>query len=280
MSKLPDVVESRLQAEIDHLRQRIDDRNQHDRELISTTYSADQKAAEQTTAEITRRLGQMTEWKGEVEKEVDLKLRILSDNFRSELAKNEAATRTLDKTLADKGKPNWSLMIGLLSVIVVIVSGAYFLISQQIIVANAPIALAAEQLKLAVAGQANGMSALEVRLRDNERAEASGLATDAESRTDRARLNGRVQTLENNAAQGTAERKASMARFAASLVEIETQFCAAGNVMNLRHANDLRVIAMLWHRVSPNEVYPTDNAFYPIICNRGSISHDIDPMQR
>lgn len=51
------------------------------------------------------------------------------------------------------------------------------------------------------------------------------------------------------------------------LREIETQFCASDIVRNLMHANDMRQLAMIWRKVF-GEVYPTDNAFYPQICNR------------
>lgn len=49
--------------------------------------------------------------------------------------------------------------------------------------------------------------------------------------------------------------------------EIETQFCASDIVRNLMHANDLRQVALLWKKVYGEE-YPTDNSFYPQVCNR------------
>lgn len=52
-----------------------------------------------------------------------------------------------------------------------------------------------------------------------------------------------------------------------SQIETETQFCASDIVRNLIHANDLREIAML-HNAVFHTVYPTDNAYYPVICRR------------
>jgi hypothetical protein len=52
-----------------------------------------------------------------------------------------------------------------------------------------------------------------------------------------------------------------------SLSEIETQFCASDIVRNLMHANDLRQVSLLWQKVF-NVPYPTNNAYYPTICNR------------
>ncbi|HLX18449.1 MAG TPA: hypothetical protein VKS24_24950 [Bradyrhizobium sp.] len=51
--------------------------------------------------------------------------------------------------------------------------------------------------------------------------------------------------------------------------EIETQFCSSDIVRNLMHANELRIVSMLWNRVFPRSIYPTDNAYYPRVCNRG-----------
>lgn len=55
----------------------------------------------------------------------------------------------------------------------------------------------------------------------------------------------------------------------AALKEIETQFCSSDIVRNLMHANELRVLSMIWTKVFPGSVYPTDNSYYPRVCNRG-----------
>jgi hypothetical protein len=49
--------------------------------------------------------------------------------------------------------------------------------------------------------------------------------------------------------------------------EIETQFCSQDIVRNLMHAGDMRNISLLWEKVFGTR-YPTDNAYYPTICNR------------
>lgn len=56
-------------------------------------------------------------------------------------------------------------------------------------------------------------------------------------------------------------------RLETSQVETETQFCASDIVRNLMHANDMREIAML-HNAVFHTTYPTDNAYYPVICRR------------
>jgi hypothetical protein len=55
------------------------------------------------------------------------------------------------------------------------------------------------------------------------------------------------------------------------LREIETQFCASDIIRNLMHANDLRTMSVLWVHTF-KERYPTDNAYYPQICNRDTKS--------
>lgn len=49
--------------------------------------------------------------------------------------------------------------------------------------------------------------------------------------------------------------------------EIETQFCSQDIVRNLMHANDLRNLSILWEKQF-GYPYPTNNAYYPTICNR------------
>ncbi len=49
--------------------------------------------------------------------------------------------------------------------------------------------------------------------------------------------------------------------------EVETQFCGMDTVRNLIHASDLRISSLLWEKVFGTK-YPTDNAFYPVLCNR------------
>jgi hypothetical protein len=52
-----------------------------------------------------------------------------------------------------------------------------------------------------------------------------------------------------------------------ALLEVETQFCAQDIVRNLMHANDLRDLSLLWQKTFETKL-PTDNVFYPTICNR------------
>lgn len=72
--------------------------------------------------------------------------------------------------------------------------------------------------------------------------------------------------------QENAERisilRTDVTRLAADLREIETQFCASDIIRNLMHAHEMRIETMLWSAVNPKMPLPTDNAYYPMVCNR------------
>jgi hypothetical protein len=97
---------------------------------------------------------------------------------------------------------------------------------------------------------------------------------DAISRADRAQLNERIRALETSLAVNLGERRAQFGIIQARLVEVETQFCGNDVVRNLMHANDLRVLAILWHKAFPDSTLPTDNAFYPKICRDSGVGLD------
>jgi hypothetical protein len=59
-----------------------------------------------------------------------------------------------------------------------------------------------------------------------------------------------------------------LAEMERDLNEIETQFCAADQIRNLMHANSMRIEALLYEKTFPGSHLPTDNAYYPTICNR------------
>ncbi len=65
-----------------------------------------------------------------------------------------------------------------------------------------------------------------------------------------------------------ADNRSRVAAMEMSLNETETQFCGEDVVRNLMHANDQRVQSMLWAKTFPGSILPTDNAYYPNICNR------------
>jgi hypothetical protein len=72
----------------------------------------------------------------------------------------------------------------------------------------------------------------------------------------------------NDAQRQIADYKTALVALRTQLAEVETQFCDGDIVRNLMHAHDMRLQAMLWQKTFPGSTLPTDNAFYPTICNR------------
>lgn len=49
--------------------------------------------------------------------------------------------------------------------------------------------------------------------------------------------------------------------------KISSEFCGDDQIRNLMHANELRIEAILWSKVFTT-TYPTDNTYYPTLCQR------------
>jgi hypothetical protein len=192
----------------------------------------------------------------------------------------EETTGPIIKQLSETGKPNWMLLVGFMSVALVVLSGCWLLIGLQINVAITPQALTIEATRAANAGLQLALNGLEARVRAAEVATTQSAAADAESRLDRTRLNQRAAAAEEAFSAHVAEGKANTAGLRSQLVEIETQFCAGDTARNLMHASDMRITSMLWSKVNPGAILPTDNAFYPSICNRSAAMTNIAPSSR
>lgn len=85
--------------------------------------------------------------------------------------------------------------------------------------------------------------------------------------------NTRIQALEITMAKASdrlSGLRADLSQTHADLREVETQFCASDIIRNLMHAFDQRIAALLWRRAYPGAALPTDNAYYPHICNRAN----------
>lgn len=194
------------------------------------------------------------------------------NEFDAQLAGMQDRVERTIGPLADKvnlqGRPNWGLIVGFLSVMFGVVSGCWLLIGLEISVTETPLALAIENSKNSIAAITKVQEGYATRIEAIERLMAQNDLNDKTSEVDRQQLNTRLAALDDRVTQGSAERRSSDARFQSALTEIETQFCAADMVRNLIHANDLRMLSMLWKSVHAGETYPTDNAYYPMVCNR------------
>lgn len=162
-------------------------------------------------------------------------------------------------------RPKWTLMASVFSICLVLITGAWVLTGLKVDSAVAPVSVLNERVAVQVGVNTQRLGVLEM-------TSATSTQADVASRSDRTQLNDRLRALETQVAGNAGERRSQFAAMSAKLVEIETQFCASDIVRNLLHASDMRLQAMLWAKAYPGEKIPTDNAFYPRVCNRPTTS--------
>lgn len=195
------------------------------------------------------------------------------------------------------GKPNWGLITSMFSILVVMVTGVWLIIGLKIDASEAPLALSLEQLKISNASrdrQINDNSTVTARLvqessvmgntissivatqasRGPELARASQAisvfsAGAATSQAERTILTQRVTQIEQNQANNRAERVATAATVRAKLVEVETQFKAMSDVLNLFKDDVQQREAIFFQQLNPGLHYPSRN-FRPDLFNNKS----------
>jgi hypothetical protein len=134
----------------------------------------------------------------------------------------------LRKRVEDGTRPNYPFIIGILSTAATLMTGLWLIVGLKIDNTVAPTEIR--------------MAAMSTRI-------------DAQTATD------------NGLAERLSELRVDTTQLKAGEIEIETQFCASDIVRNMLHAAELRVESILWKKVFGDSP-PTDNAFYPQICNR------------
>lgn len=169
----------------------------------------------------------------------------------------EAEIRPMQARLEEIGRPNWALITSMASGCAVVIGAVWMIIGLNIEAKVSPL-----MLEISIARTTENVNAERIATLNNMA--TSSTAADNASRTDREQLNNRSRLMEAQINAARTEQSVVQAR----LAEVETQFCARDIVSNLMHANDLRMISMIWRKVFENSVYPTDNAFYPKVCNQ------------
>jgi hypothetical protein len=142
--------------------------------------------------------------------------------------KIDAEVDELRKRVEDGTRPNYPFIIGILSTAATLMTGLWLIVGLKIDNTVAPTEIR--------------MAAMSTRI-DAQAATSAGISD---------RL---------------AELRVDTTQLKAGEIEIETQFCASDIVRNMLHADDLRNQSMLWRKAFGDSL-PTDNAFYPQICNR------------
>jgi hypothetical protein len=90
----------------------------------------------------------------------------------------------------------------------------------------------------------------------------------------------RIVSLESNynsLLDREATLRSNVASLQASILEIQTQFCAEDDMRNLMQASNYRVLAVLWNKVNPANPggsmgvdFPLGAIYYPHVCVRNA----------
>jgi DNA repair exonuclease SbcCD ATPase subunit len=167
--------------------------------------------------------------------------------------------RTLAGKLEQLGSPNWPLMASIVSVFLMMITGVWIVIGLKIDATLTPLALEIQEVKVARAADFARLTSVTMDA-------AASTQADTTTRTAVAQADQRLHNLED----GQNHDSAQLAALEQKLVEVETQFCASDIIRNLMHSNDLRVISIVWHALFLHSTYPTDDAYYPQVCNRSA----------
>lgn len=136
------------------------------------------------------------------------------------IAASESRHNALEARFSERGQFRWPILFGAITVIAVLIGGAFTILKQQ---TDLSVALAL----------------------------APVLAQNQVSITDRAEMRA---TMGSNA-QAISQSKEEDKKFAAQLIEIETQLSRVYNDLNAQHVQTLSDIARLWQK-SYGEPYP------------------------
>jgi hypothetical protein len=219
---------------------------------------ADQGGRMVTRAESESAIGVVAERVEQNRVSLETRLEVVTKPLAERMEQNRVSIEARIESII---RPKWTLMASVFSICLGLVGGAWVLTGLKVDAAVQPVALTVAQVRT----QANVDTE---RLRALETSSAGFVQAAAASVSDREQLNSRLRQLEAMVPSNAAERRSQYSVMQAKLVEIETQFCASDIVRNLMHAHDMRVTSLMWSKVYPGDKLPTDNAYYPQVCNR------------
>lgn len=166
-------------------------------------------------------------------------------------AKIDADVSLMRDRIDIMGRPNYPLLVGIISIVATLVTGIWLIIGLRIDTAITPNAVAIASLQERDREQRTNLDTTTT-------AAMASTQSDVVSRSDRSQLNSRVLGLETLMASGQADRRASDASVKQQLVEIETQFKATSDTINMQKDAVEQWITLLWMKVY-NEKLPTTN---------------------
>lgn len=246
------MLKAHFETIITALEKRLDERATNSQESLRTAWAANEQ-----------RLHSMNEFR-----------EVLSDQAATFITRKESETarqvvgdktedsirRLTDKIDADIGplrerlevmaRPNWSALMGSVSVLLVIIAGGYTIMGLKIDTAITPNATAIVALQEHARQLDTGLATA------TNRTTASTQA-DLVSQGDRAQINARLATLEQGFIAGSLDRRAAQATTTASLIEVETQFRALSHYVNTLKDNDGQLFGLLWRKAYNEDLPPT-----------------------
>lgn len=191
--------------------------------------------------------------------QLDRRLELMNE-FRSQL-KDQAAgfytrgeQKAFETDVQARLATNWPLLVSFVSVLLVVLAGGWGIMGLKIDSASGPLVVGVEQLKTSATNLLGRLGVVE--------------GTVNQHSTSMSEL-GLLKQNYLMVADRLATIRADVAKQAAALVEIETQFCASDVTRNLMHATDMRIQSVMWSKVMDTHM-PTDNAYYPVICRKNA----------
>jgi hypothetical protein len=227
-----------LHQTIDALRLLVDQNELRTRER----FNAADKALEIAIIANEKRFDNTNEWRqtlGDQSNKMITRVEALSVMQQHSLT-TFAELKPLHDKIEAYSQPNYQLWFGAVSGIVALVTAMWLIVGLKIDTSNAPLSLNLEQVRTT-------QHSYDRQLAD---------------------LDAQVRHVETQNSQSISDRASQAAIVNEKLVQVETQFCASDIVRNLMHANDLRALSIMWHEIFPKSQLPTDNAYYPTICNK------------
>lgn len=193
------------------------------------------------------------------------------DVLRANVGDNKTAINTLAAKVEVLSRPNYQALGLYISIVILVFPAIWLFVTTY---TGSEIGKNVTPIASSTALNSEAIKILNTDVEVLKQNSANSSAADVASRTDRVQINDRLRIAESGLSKEIADRRSFESSTLAKQIEIETQFCEQGHIINLMHANELRIIAILWHKTT-GDVYPTDNAYYPIVCHQnanGSIS--------
>jgi hypothetical protein len=164
-------------------------------------------------------------------------------------ARFQAEVNPLAERVDQIGRTNWPLFGTLATTMFAVVAAVWVIIGLKIEAVNGPNVVSSETTRLELAQ-------LEQRLGAAERAITASAAADSVSRADRSQLDERMAQAEHQIEINGSTERSNSASYSAKLVEVESQFHAMSDAMNVAADHDQQWMSLLYEHAFPGQHLP------------------------